>query len=586
VWADKPSAKTVVSTALGPERYRVVGLVTLLLAGSGISLATPILIGRIVDRAMAQAPMSDLILLALTYLALVITSESSKLLTIRTSTDVSWRAGNRLRERLAEHIYRLDLGWHERHTPGELISRVDGDVIALTSLFSTIIVTVIGNGVIAVGVIVVTLAFDWRIGLVTVTSACVAIAVMSRAREWAVPANTAEREAAAGLYSDLEERLGGLEDLRANGAGDHVVNRVHVHAAGLWRINREANLRGNLGLALAATALALGSIATLGVSALLYRQGSISIGTVLVLFRYSQIVREPLDQIARQIPEFQLALSGARRASQVLAERPSLDAPPGGGVRALPPGPLGVDFDDVTLCYKRGDTPALQGVTFHLPPGATLGVLGRTGSGKTTLARLLARFWAPTAGTVRVGGVDLRCVTNEELRRRIMIATQDMELLRASIRDNLTLFGAVAASNDRLESVLRDVGLGDWLGLMPDGIDSMLDGHVGMSAGQAQLFTLARALLSDADIVILDEPSSRIDAVTSTYLSESLDRLLCGRTVVIIAHRLSTLQRVTKIAIIDSGKLVEFGDRSALVADERSRFSRLLSMSKEADAPN
>jgi ABC-type multidrug transport system fused ATPase/permease subunit len=225
-------------------------------------------------------------------------------------------------------------------------------------------------------------------------------------------------------------------------------------------------------------------------------------------------------------------------------------------------------------------------VDLHLAPGAHLGVVGRTGSGKTTLGRLLLRFWDVDAGAVRVGGVDVRHLTVAALRRRLTVVTQDVDLFRASVRDNLTLFGARPAGDDRLHAVLGQVGLDRWVATLPDGLDTYIAGGHGLSAGEAQLVAFARAFLDDPDVVVLDEASSRLDPVTEARIAGATRELLRGRTAVIVAHRLETLAEVDEIAVLEDGVVVEHGRRDVLASDPRTRFGRLLRRASSSLIPD
>lgn len=550
-----------------------------------LPLAGPALLGRFVDDVSAGASTGHLTRIALAYLVVALTAEGLQLLVTWASVHLAWRAGNHLRERLADHALGLDLAWHGEHSPGLLIERIDGDVDALTAFVANAVLHVIGNAILVVGVFSVALFIDWRAGLVIGIASTLALSVMVRMRVRAVPAHDAEREANAGLYGDLEERLGGIEDLRANGAGEYAVYRLQVHSARSWKAARHAAWKGDSAYAVAALTFGCGSVATLGAGIALHRAGVVSLGAVLALFRYSTMIRHPLERLAEQLRELQKALAGAARAARLLATAPAISEPAAADAEPLPAGGLPVDLDGVTLAYDHG-RPALRGVDLHLPGGCRLGVIGRTGSGKTTLGRLLLRFWDPTEGTVRLGGVDLRNVALRDLRHRVAVVTQDVQLFRASLRDNLTLFGAVPASEARLLAVLDDVGLGPWVAALPEGLDTELEGTGGLSAGEAQLLAFARAFLADPGLVVLDEASSRLDPATEAKVAAATHRLLEGRTAVVIAHRLATLDEVDEIAVVDAGKIVEHGARADLAADSSSRFARLLAASAAlADDP-
>ena len=571
-----PEARLLGAT-LRPERRWTGAVVAVLLVAMLLRLATPALLGRFVDVATSNGSLDTLTAIAMAYVAAALISEILALGVIWGSVNLSWRAGNRLRERLAHHALRLDMSWHGKHSPGQLIERIDGDVEALVVFFANVVVHVLGNVALVVGMLVVAFFIDPRAAVVLLISAVVGTAVMVRLRSAAVAAREAEREVNAQLYGDLEERLGGLEDLRANGAGEYAVHRLHTHSASSWRAARKASLFGDSSYAAAAITFATGSVATLAVGVLLHDRGAITTGAVLSLFRYSEMLRQPLERIAEQMKEFQKALAGARRAARLVSTMPAIADGPR-GPEALSEGALGIDFDEVTFAYDTESLPALREVSLNIAPGTHVGIVGRTGSGKTTIGRLILRFWDVQQGAVRVGGVDVRELKRDALRERLAVVTQDVELFRASLRDNLTLFGTWRATDDELVTVLNDVGLEAWLASLPEGLDTHIDGGRSLSAGEAQLLAFARAFLSAPDLVVLDEASSRLDPTTEAKIASATRRLLDGRTAVIIAHRLATLDEVDEIVVMEHGRIAEHGRRDVLAADPSSRFAHLLAV--------
>ncbi|WCO65570.1 ABC transporter ATP-binding protein [Iamia majanohamensis] len=559
---------------LRPERRAIAVLAVILVVAVGLPVGAQLLLGRFVDEAAAGATVGRLTTVAVTFGALLLVADVLQLAVTALAVRLAWRIGNRLRVDLCRHALDLDLAWHGEHSAGEVIERVDGDIEAVTRFASTAVLQVVGNVAVLVAVGAVALVVEWRAGVVLLATVGVALAVLVRMRSLAVPSHDHEREVLSHLYGDLEERLGGLEDIRANGAGPWAVDRLHRHSARWWRAARRASLRGEGGYATTGITFAVGTAATLGVAAVLAARGQITLGTVLVLFRFVQMVQSPLERIGEQLSEFQKAVAGVRRAARLLGT-PVGVVP---GERDLPSGPLAVDLDHVALRYDADadHPPALRDVDLRLAPGTSLGVVGRTGSGKTSLGRLLARFWDPTSGAVRVGGVDLRTVAVGSLRRRVAVVTQEVEVLRASLRDNLTLLGTLPASDERLHAVLADVGLDGWLADLPDGLDTALDGTARLSGGEAQLLAFARVLLGDPGLVVLDEATSRLDPDTEVRVQAATRRLREGRTLVVIAHRLSTLDGLDEVAVVDDGRIVEHGPRAALASDPTTRFAALL----------
>jgi len=575
-----PEAR-LLATTLQPEWQHATGVLVLLSVALALRLAMPALLGRFVDGAIAGRPLSTLTTIAAVYVGAALLVEGLQLAVTWGSVNLSWRAGNRLRERLARHAVRLEMGWHGRHSPGQLIERIDGDVEALALFFTNVLVHVVGNAVLMVGMLAVAFAIEPRAGLLLLLAVVAGTWVLVRLRSAAVPARELEREANAILYGDLEERLGGLEDLRANGAGSYAVHRLHANSARSWSAARRAALLGDGSYAFAAVTFSVGSVATLALGFLLHDRGLVTVGQVVALFRYSEMMRQPLERISEQLKEFQKALAGARRAADLLATAPAVGE---GrlGPEVLPAGALSVDFDGVTFAYHPGSAPAVRDIDLHVAPGTHVGVVGRTGSGKTTLGRLLLRLWDVDEGAVRLGGTDVRQVRQSVLRDRVAVVTQDVELFDASVRDNLTLFGTRAATDEVLVSVLGDVGLGPWLAGQEQGLDTVLRGQRSVSAGEAQLLAFARAFIVDPDVVVLDEASSRLDPDTEEAVTAATAALLRGRTALIVAHRLATLDRVDEIVVVEQGQIVEHGGRRQLAQDPSSRYARLLRSSRPA----
>ena len=579
---DAPSADVRLLLAyLRPERRRLVALVGLLVVAMLLPLCGPLLIGRFVDEALAGADTATLVAIALAFLATTLTGDSLQLVVTWLSVRLAWRVGNQLRADLCRHALGLDLDWHGEHSAGQLIERIDGDIDAVTRFASTAVLHLLGNAILVVGVLVLAALIDWRASLLIALTVALALVVMGHMRRIAVPFYDTEREVQSHLYGDVEERLGGLEDLRANGAGRWAEHRLQVHSAGWWTAARRAAIRGDGSIGVAGAVFAAGSVLMLALGVFLSRRGEISVGAVITLVRFSQLVADPLWQVAEQLSEAQKAIAGTRRAGRLLATRATItdgDGPP------LPAGPLTAELDAVTFGYGTGH-PVLHDVSITVPAGTTLGIVGRTGSGKTSIGRLLARLWDTEEGTVRVGGADVRSLALADLRSRLGVVTQEVELLRAPLRDNLTLLGAVPATDEALVAALTDVGLGEWLASLPDGLDHLVHGDTDLSAGESQLLAFARLLLTDPGIVVLDEASSRLDPATEARLTEATDRLLAGRTALIIAHRLDTLARVDQICVLDHGRVIEHGPRAELAADPTSHFHRLLAAARGSDHP-
>ncbi len=568
-----PSRHRLIAVLARGRHRRLAGLGLLLLVSSALPLAGPQILRLFIDNAALGRPLSLLALMAGGFLAVSLLQQVLNVIVSYLSTHLAWVATNELREQVARHAFELDLSFHDEHTPGELIERTDGDVTALSSFVSSFVVDVAGSLLTLLGVLVVVAVEDWRLGLGMVGFVFAAAAIIWRLRNFSVPAVTERRAASATLFGDIEERLAGAEDLRANAGGAHAVRRFQHRLAVLLRASLRSSMAWRTSYVILLTVFAAGSVLSLVAGTLLFQAGAISLGTVYLLFRYTLLLREPLEAISEQQQVAQEAIAGFARVQQLLDTRSSIRDT---GQEALPAGPLPVELDRVDFTYPNGTT-VLHQLDLRLRPGAVLGLVGRTGSGKTTMSRLLLRLLDPTEGAVRVGGTDLRDVRLADLRKRVALVTQNVQLFHGSLRENITLFGAYRADDGDLVDVLADLGLGPWFRTLPDGLDTVLGpGGAGVSAGEAQLVAFARAFLRDPGLVILDEATSRLDPDSEERIERAIDKLLAGRTAILIAHRLGTLERADEIVVLERGRIVEHDDRQRLADRADSHFAGLL----------
>jgi ATP-binding cassette subfamily B protein len=571
---------------LRPQWAKVFCLALLLLTGTGLQLAGPQLLRRAIDTARTGAQpapplappghaVDPLLLAAGLYLGVTCVAYGLNIVATYAGEDVAWTATNALRADLTAHCLGLDLAFHQAHTPGELIERLDGDVQALARLFSQLVLHVAGNLLLLAGVLVALWHAEPRVGLTAFLLAGAALLALTRLRTTGVTAWRAEREASASLYGFLEERLAGTVDLRASGATGNALHRTAGMMETHFLAEVEAWRRTALPRTLVAVLSVLATALALGLGGWLTQRGTITLGTLALIYAYTTTLFAPLFRIGTEVEHLQAAEASIRRIDELARQRSTL----GGGAARLPGGPLAVDFEGVTFGYAGRHAPVIHDLTFHLAAGRSLGLLGRTGSGKTTVTRLLLRLYEPQAGTIRLGGRTLGSVQQRDLRRRIAVVTQDVQLFSATVRDNVTFFER-SIPDERILAVLHDLGLGEWFGRLPHGLDTVIGGDaaagpMGLSAGEAQLLALARVFLLDPGVVILDEASSRLDPATERLIERAAERLLRGRTAIVIAHRLTTIRRVEEILILEDGRIQEHGGRAALARDPASVFARL-----------
>jgi ABC-type multidrug transport system fused ATPase/permease subunit len=537
-------------------------------------LLLPGITQRFIDDALAGALLPTLLTGGAAYLATALLVNAVGLTWIYLATDVGLIATNRIRADLTRHCLSLDMTFHNSRTPGEMIERVDGDVGQLMNFLSRLFFEVLRSGLLMLGAVIMLMRVDWRASLPMIAALIIAIATRQLLAKPSTRLNMAERQASAELYGFIEERLTGTEDIRANGASAYVLTRHAAYSRTFIIAHLKASLIELLNWRTSSTVIELAAVASLSIAALQLLDGELTLGAVYAVFAYATLVQEPMHTLVRELSNIQPAIASINRIQSFFDERSALTRRNVVTIASPRNAPLQITFKDVHFAYP-GDEKVLHSVSFEVPAGSTLGVIGRTGSGKTTLTRLLLRLYDVDTGTLRIGGIDARHTTNDDLRARTAVVTQDVQLFNASVRDNLTLFDA-AISDARVREAVAAVGMHSWLDALPEGLDTLLSGSGGLSAGEAQLLAFARAFLRDPGLVLLDEASSRLDPATERKLDDAVDLLLRNRTGVIVAHRLSTLDRVDSILILEDGRVREFGPRAALAAEPGSRYSQLL----------
>ncbi|GAC1355676.1 MAG: ABC transporter ATP-binding protein [Herpetosiphon sp.] len=554
---------------LGPQRWSTGILTGLLLGTISLELLNPQVLRNAID-AMARGDSRSVLLhFALLFIGIAVLNQLVAVFSVLTSERVAWWATNRLRGDLLLHCLRLPMSFHVSHTPGEMIERIDGDVGAMAQFFGRFVFDLLGSALLLVGILVVLWWQDWRIGLALTLFAALTSSVLVGIRNINLPYESAARAAGAQLWGFLEERLAALEELRANGAGSATMLTFGRLQRDYARQERLAFTRGPRVYIVGNILFTAGYLLALGMGIVFYRQGTMTLGTVFLLYQYTELLRRPLERLSHEIRSLQEAGGGLIRVLSLFGETGGVHA----GSSPLPVGPLDICFGRVSFEYRPGTT-VVNELNVEIPAGTVVGLVGRTGSGKTTLARLVLRLYKPLTGRIALGGVDLEQVCEEDIRGRIGVVSQDVHLFQATLRDNLSFWDS-EISDSRLTGVLDELGLLPWLQSLPAGLDTEIDG-TRLSAGEAQLLGMARVFLQDPSVVILDEASSRLDPLTERLLQAAVQRLVAGRTAIIIAHRLSTIRRADRILILDRGGCVEYGARIALEQDPASLFSHLL----------
>ena len=582
---------------LRPQIGQVLLLAFVLCANIVLQLINPLIMRRFLDSALAGGSVELLTRLAMLFIGIAAIQQVTAVSSTILAENVGWRATNALRYDLARHCLRLDLSFHHQRTPGEMIERIDGDINALTRFFSQFVVQLLGNSLLLIGVMVVLLREDMRVGAAIGTFVVITLLVLVRLRNLAVPHWRRSREASARFFGFVEERLAGTEDIRASNARAFTLYRFHQLLRTFWQTTVRAQLLGFSMINIAWLLFSVGDAIAFVVGASLFFSGVLTIGTVYLIFHYTNLLSQPLGGIALEFEKFQRAGAGIARIQELmaiesrLAEAPAVGAgpvSPVGGDGDRPARALAVEFERVRFAYPADAPPeermsvdekfALDDFHLRLEPNEVLGLLGRTGSGKTTLARLLLRLYDVDSGRVLLAGRDVRRWPLRQLRSQVGMVTQNVQLFQGSIRDNLTFFDR-SVPDARIREAIDELGLAQWYASLGGGLDAQLQvGSGGLSAGEAQLLAFTRIFLRDSGLIVLDEASSRLDPATEAFLERAVERLLSNRTGILIAHRLSTVQRADRILILENGRIREQGERSTLASDSSSHYHHLLQL--------
>jgi ATP-binding cassette subfamily B protein len=549
---------------LRPYRGRAVLMLLALLVSTGAGLAPPYLAKQAIDAGILTGDVSALDWIVAAFVVVAALYAAS---TAAQTYLVGWvgtRALQDLRERVFTHLQAMSIGFFTRRSPGVLISRMTNDIEALNQLVTEGVVTMFSSTLTLVGVVVILLVLDAKLALVVfLTFPLLAIAsVAFRIVSHGAYRETRERIAAITAY--LQETLSGVRVVRSFG-------QEARHAAAMTELNeanREANMRTVFLNASYFPGVEL--LAAIGTAVILLYGGSqaidgtIQIGLIVAFVGYLQVFFEPIQQLSQLYTTYQQGMAALDKIFDLLDTAPDMVDAPG----AIDPGTLRgeIEMQGVWFSYSDGDEDwALRDVDLHVPPGQTLALVGATGAGKSTFAKLVARFYDPQRGTVLVDGHDLRGVRQQALRRQLGIVPQEGFLFSGTVHENIA-FGRPEATLEEIEDAAAAVGATEFIAALPEGIETQVgERGVQLSSGQRQLVAFARALLAEPRILILDEATSNVDVRTEKTIERGLKRLLAGRTAIVIAHRLSTIRRAGKIVVLEDGRIAEAGTHDELI---------------------
>jgi ATP-binding cassette subfamily B protein len=547
---------------LRPYRGRTILMFVALIASTAASLAPPPLAKLAIDDGIVPGDTGTLDLVVVGFIVSALVYWGATYVQTYLVGWVGQRALQDLRIQLFAHLQSLSIGFYSRRQAGVIISRLTNDVQALDQLVSDGIVTLFGSSLTLIGTAAILVVLDWQLALMTFLVFPVLGIGSVAFRIVSADAYRATREKVAQITAYLQETLSGVRVVRV-----FAQERRHETVfAGLNDENRAANMKTvNLNAAYFPAVELLSALVTAGI--LLYGgmqaiQGEVTVGVLVAFIAALNNFFDPIQQLSQLYTTYQAGMAALDKIFELLDEEPDLRDKPDAFQLSRVRGEI--EFDDVTFSYD-GETPALCSVDLHIPPGQTVALVGATGAGKSTLAKLVARFYDPDHGRVLVDGHDLRDVTEHSLRSQLGIVPQEGFLFSGTIRDNIA-FGRPGATDEEMRAAAAAVGAHDFIQRLPEGYETEVGERGGhLSAGQRQLVAFARAAAADPRILILDEATSNVDVRTEAQIERGLRRLLAGRTALVIAHRLSTIRGAGRIVVLDRARIMEQGTHDELL---------------------
>ncbi len=549
-----------------PYRSRALLAAVTLVIGVAASLAPAPLAARAIDKGIVPGDLTSLNITVAAYLVSVLIVWAASYAQSYLVGWVGQRALQDLRLRIFTHLQGQSIAFYERRPAGVLISRMTNDVEALDSLVTDTVVTLFQATLTLIGSIVILLLLDWKLALLVFLIFPVMAIGSLLFRIVSADAYRRTRETIGSITAYLQETLSGVRVVRSFAREEHHRDRF----AELNELNLQANMKTVVLNASYFPAVEfVSSLATVMVivfGGIQVIDGNVQIGVLVGFIAALNNFFDPIGQLSQVYTTYQSGMAALDKIFELLDVEPSLtDA---ADATDLPQVRGEIRFEDVSFAYSDGERVklALDDVTLTVPPGQTVALVGATGAGKSTFAKLVARFYDPNAGRVLIDGHDLRSVTMRSLRSQLGIVPQEAFLFSGTIASNLA-FGRDGATREELEDAARAVGAWDFIAKLPHGLDTEIgERGVQLSAGQRQLVAFARALVADPRILILDEATSNVDIHTETTIEHGLRRLLAGRTALVIAHRLSTIRQAGRIVVLDRGQIVEQGTHDELIA--------------------
>lgn len=536
----------------------------------GVELLRPSVLGKFIDNIKTDLPIRSLYLMAVLYLFLTLAKQGLLILMVYLTQNIGWKSTNQLRIDLSEHCLNLDMKFHKNFTPGQLVERVDGDISVLFQFFTTFITSILKSVILIVVLISYMAYISPKYAIIYVVYLSLAYLYNIVFAKKINKVSEISRQEESNLYGLIGEHITSVEDIRALGAKEYVLNKERKVLRKLYNAMKVDWLLGFGDWSYQEFISIFSRVISFIVVGVEVYSANISLGTAYLLFSLSDLLIEPLVGLKEEILYMQKTDASIRRINELLNYEREISK----GEVNFNDDKLNLEFKNVKFGYE--DKVVIDDVNFCLEKGKVLGILGRTGSGKTTLARLTSKLYDTDSGEILINGVDIKNLSDDFIRSNISFVTQEVQIFNGTIRDNLTIFDE-SIKDEEIMNIIEDIGIYDWFEKLSDGLDTPISTeNPGLSSGELQLLTFLRVFLKNPKLIILDEATSRLDPITEKYLERAMESLVKNRTVIIIAHKLKTVLKADEILILEDGKVVENDSTTKLKMDKKSRFSILL----------
>ncbi|WP_394542829.1 ABC transporter ATP-binding protein (plasmid) [Priestia aryabhattai] len=553
-------------------KKEVLTLLLIVLGTILLQLWTPQLLKNFIDSAKSEASLYSLTKLAILFIVTSLIIQVLAIISTFIGESLGWKATNELRADIIKHCLLLDISFHKKNKSSELVERVDGDTTQLSNFFSQFIVSMIGNFLLIIGILIVMYNEDPLIGASLTIFLILSTLSILKIRNFAVPFWIKVREVRTEFFGSTAELLEGVEVLKANDSTNYAL-QTYSHKFKKWLPIRLKAQLGSITLWMSILFIfTLGNAIAFAICSYLWSKGSISLGTVYMIFFYTELLRQPIEQIRVQITNLQSADASLKRINELFDIKNDIIIKPKDSIEEDLPE---VVFKNVYFKYENNKV-ILRNIDFQLAKGNTLAIIGESGSGKTTISKLIMRLYEPYQGEIFLRGKNISSYDLTDLRRNISFVSQDVELFNTTVRNNITLFNS-KITDETVLNLINSFGMKDHYDNLSNGLDTIIkEKGKNLSAGEAQMLIMCRALLKESEIFILDEASSRLDSLTDKIIQGKFAKYLKGKTVITITHRLQTIKDADYIMILSHGNIKEFGSREKLLKDSHSMYYEIV----------